>query len=513
MPWYDTPMPTFEDKSRKLKILNERAEERFVEKFSEQSDIPYINLQGRLIEGNALRFLPEAEAREHKMIPYEESGKTIAIAARNPSSEPVKELVQKIQNQGYTTTVAIASTKSIEKALTFYKDLSLAKKTTGGSIAVSDESVEALLSKVSTVEGVKKEIDDALLEKAATSRLLELTVSGALALGASDIHYEPEAEAVRLRYRLDGILIDITNIPSKVYTFVLPRVILISGLRLNERQNAQDGRFSIKLKEKEVEMRVSIIPGNYNNSIVMRILDPDSIQVSLDDLGFHPYLLNVIKSQIAKPNGLILNTGPTGSGKTTSLYSFLREINSPDVKIITIEDPVEYHLDGVVQTQVNKKHDYTFLSGLRSTLRQDPDVVMVGEIRDHETAQIAVDAALTGHLVFSTLHTNSAFGTVPRFQELGINPKTLGSALTLALAQRLVRKLCDCKKEVPLEGELYEKIMFEIERVPELYRKDLQTTSHFVPGKCERCGGRGYKGRVGIFEAIKTCQLFQVTVL
>ena len=275
---------------------------------------------------------------------------------------------------------------------------------------------------------------------------------------------------------------------------------------------AQDGRFSIMEEKEEINIRTSLIPGTYGESIVMRILDPKSIQVKFEDLGIESHLLSVIEQEIAKPNGLILVTGPTGSGKTTTLYAFLRKIYSPEIKMITIEDPIEYHLIGITQTQTNDKRGYTFVEGLRSALRQDPDVVMVGEIRDKETAETAVQSALTGHIVFSTLHTNNAAGVVPRLIDLGVNPKILVSALSLSIAQRLVRKLCKfCKKENAPTEEQTKTIKLVLDSIKE-EGKDLskynvkidESFKIFSPVGCEKCNKIGYTGRIGIFEAIKT---------
>ena len=274
-------------------------------------------------------------------------------------------------------------------------------------------------------------------------------------------------------------------------------------MKLNSK-SAQDGRFSIKIDTREIEVRTSTIPGAYNDSIVMRVLNPDSISVPLEELGIHPRLLKKIEHELQKPNGMILNTGPTGSGKTTCLYAFLRKVHSPEVKIITIENPIEYHLPGIVQTQTDDKKEYTFASGLRSALRQDPDIIMVGEIRDAETAEIAINSALTGHLVFSTLHTNNAAGTFPRLIDLGVNPKILSSSINMAMAQRLVRKLCQfCKKEIVVDEvskKVIDKILDDI--IDKTYLDGINRDKMWKSDGCDKCNFTGYKGRIGIYEAI-----------
>jgi len=283
-------------------------------------------------------------------------------------------------------------------------------------------------------------------------------------------------------------------------------------MKLNVKKENQDGRFSINLAESEIEVRVSIIPGAYNESIVMRLLNPKSIDVPLESLGIHPKLLAILLKEMERPDGMILTTGPTGSGKTTTLYSFLKKIQSPDLKIITLEDPIEYHLEGIVQTQVNDK-GYNFVEGLRAAVRQDPDVIMIGEIRDHETADIAINSALTGHMVFSTLHTNDAAGTFPRLIALGVNTKVITSALRVAMAQRLARKLCKfCKIEKVLEGDTQKEIEIIINEVVDKSLIPTDRSKIWVAGKCDKCNQTGYKGRIGVYEAILTSEKIENAV-
>ncbi len=309
---------------------------------------------------------------------------------------------------------------------------------------------------------------------------------------------------MRVRYRLDGVLTIVANLTHPTYKLLLSRVKLLSGMKLNIRSDAQDGRFTVDINKQEIEMRISVIPGGNGESIVMRILNPDNIKVEIESMGIPKTLLEVIKREAGRPNGLILNTGPTGSGKTTTLYSLLGKKKGPNIKIITIEDPVEYHLEGIVQTQVDHKKNYTFASGLRAAMRQDPDVIMVGEIRDVETAEIAIHSALTGHLVFSTLHTNSAAGAFPRLIDLGIEPSILSSAVNLVLAQRLVRKLCEhCKQPIALP-EIRRKTIERIFNQTPQNDLDHIPSAIYGPVGCKECSNSGYKGRIGLFEAVKT---------
>ncbi|OGC84458.1 hypothetical protein A3F55_00560 [Candidatus Adlerbacteria bacterium RIFCSPHIGHO2_12_FULL_53_18] len=367
--------------------------------------------------------------------------------------------------------------------------------------------MEQLLTKVTSLQDISKLIDEAITLKHTyrVTRILEVILAGGLSTGASDIHFEPEEAAVRLRYRLDGVLLDVLTFDHETYRLALSRLKLLSGLKLNITDEAQDGRFSIKIKGSEIELRTSILPGNYAETLVLRILNPASIGVQLEELGLEEDLRLRIEKEILKPNGMILTTGPTGSGKTTTLYAFLRKVNSPQTKIITIEDPIEYHLKGLVQTQVDKK-TYTFAAGLRSALRQDPDIIMIGEIRDGEVATTAVNAALTGHLVFSTLHTNNAAGSFPRLIDLGVDEKVLSSSVNVAMAQRLVRKLCNaCKKQRAASTEektLIDKILAGVVNRALIPQDTSMVYGATEGGTCPECHGRGYKGRIGIFEAI-----------
>lgn len=451
-----------EKQEKRVEELKRREEEALIETLSAKYGVPYVDLSHVSINTDALRLIPEETAREIEVAVFEQTGKKLTLAVRSPTKQEVLDLAGNLKDRGYTTSIVMVTKQGLERAWDMYKDISFATETKAGVIDVSGGEMQKLLSDLETIEDVKNLIDDVLHMKKShrISRILEVILSGAMFIGSSDVHLEPEEESVRLRYRLDGVLTDIINFDLDTYRLILSRIKLTSGLKLNVKNIAQDGRFSIAIDNTDTEVRTSVIPDAYGESVVMRILDPKNIQVSLNDLGINEHLLEILKREIHKPNGMLLTTGPTGSGKTTTLYSFLKEIHTPDVKILTIEDPIEYHLQGIVQTQVSDK--YSFGDGLRAALRQDPDVIMVGEIRDHEVAETAIHSALTGHIVFSTLHTNNAAGTFSRLIDLGINPKVLGSAITVSMAQRLVRKLCnECKKEVPISDE-YRKISEDV---------------------------------------------------
>lgn len=335
-----------------------------------------------------------------------------------------------------------------------------------------------------------------------TSEVVRVLLGTALTQQASDIHIEPGEEHAQVRFRIDGLLHDMAVISPVQYQGVLSRIKLLASLKLNITDRAQDGRFTIA-GEHLMEIRVSSLPSEYGESLVLRVLNPKNI-LSLEELGLRKDLLEIFRKEITKPNGMIIVTGPTGAGKTTTLYAFLREINAPEIKIITIEDPIEYHLEGISQTQVHPEKGYTFASGLRAIVRQDPDAILVGEIRDAETADIALQASLTGHLVLTTLHTNDAAGTITRLISLGAKPVNIAPALNLAVAQRLVRRICKtCASFKEITKEELALVRKELEHLPAGMRPEIGSTMNIARAKgCVECGKSGYRGRVGLFEAI-----------
>lgn len=502
-----------DDKQRKnLADLRKQEEEDLVQALAEPKyGIPPINLAGVIIDNNALRSIPEKDAISLEIAPFKLVGKNIHVAVRSPQPEKLESLNAYFSEHEYTPHFYMSSLSSLQKAWERYKEISYASESKLGVVTISGEALKKIMVGIKNMDDIKNAIAEAEKDKThTTSHILEIVLAGAIAINASDVHFEPEEKTVRLRLRLDGVLHEVMELPPFVHKFINSRIKLISGLKITTQAIAQDGRFSIFLDQNEISLRVSIMPGAYGESIVMRILNPKSIRVKLEDMGIEPKLFEIFMNEIKKPNGLILLTGPTGSGKTTTLYSFLQRIYSEEIKIITIEDPIEYHLPGISQTQTDDEKGYTFLEGLRSALRQDPDVIMVGEIRDSETAKTAIESALTGHLVFSTLHTNNAAGVIPRLIDLEVNPKTLVSALSLSIAQRLIRKLCnDCKKE-KTDNEKETKIIKNILAEGQKNNKNFSTYGIDVnaPIKiyeavgCDKCNKTGYNGQMGIFEAI-----------
>jgi len=373
-----------------------------------------------------------------------------------------------------------------------------------GKIEIDDAFFKSFTARVKNLLDFKKVIEDSLSED--TSFLINTLLTGAYLLDASDLHFEAQKNQTKLRIRMDGFLHDLFDFEKEKYSAILGRLKLISGLKLNIEERPQDGRFSIVFlnqEKKEIEARASTLPTEFGETIVLRILNPKNL-LSLKELGLEDFLLNALEKEIKKPNGMIIVTGPTGSGKTTTLYAILNEIRRPELKIITIEDPIEYHLPNISQTQVDTAHGYDFANGLRAIVRQDPDVILVGEIRDLETASIAIQASLTGHLVLSTLHTNDAAGTIARLEALGESPVNIAPALNIVIAQRLVRKVCPkCKKIEKVSQEEFLKIQDELKNIPsDIINLPKITPDLMIPKPvgCADCNFTGYKGRVGIFE-------------
>lgn len=505
----------FNDRKQEERLddLRKREEEQLAEMLAGKYGVEYVDLTSKSIDTDALRLVTEEEARAAEVAAFRKVNKKLFVAMRAPERDDSQRAVQALERLGYEVRRFIVSRASLDHAWDRYHDLSFATETEAGVLTLSNETIQRMLVELKTIEDIRRHIQEYMKSKDAhrISRSLEVTMSGALSLGASDVHLEPEEDGVRMRYRLDGVLIEVVRFDAPTYALLSSRLKLLSGLKLNVKNAAQDGRFSIVVNDKEIEIRASILPGAYAETIVMRILDPTTIALPMEKLGFDKYLMEIFDREIQKPNGMILNTGPTGSGKTTTLYAFLGKVSNPGIKVVTIEDPIEYHLDGIVQTQVSK--DYTFAEGLRSTLRQDPDVIMVGEIRDAEVASTAVNASLTGHLVFSTLHTNDAAGTFPRLIDMGVNADILGAALTVAMAQRLVRRLCEhCRIAAPLTPEDIKTLEPLLKNIPHPEGVPETRESMFIPKGCEKCGGLGYKGRVGVVEVILMDKLIEETV-
>jgi type IV pilus assembly protein PilB len=485
-----------------------------------RTKIPYIDLITYTIEFTALGSIPEEVSRDVELAGFHRAGRRLFVACTDPENPKTKAQIEKLKAEGLIITLFVTSHKGMRRAWSRYADMSSGNAVEAGVVSVNDQLINEWIKIINSVEDFKRESTKVLSEgRQSITKVFEVILAGAYSLDASDIHIEPEEDEVRIRLRLDGMLHDVLSIPIASFHFLKSRLKILSGVKLNNNASAQDGRFTIRIDQKEVEVRVSLIPGQHGESAVMRLLDPDNIKVDLEVLGYEPYLKKIVFECINKPNGIILLTGPTGSGKTTTLYAMMQKIYTEDMKIITIENPIEYKIKGIVQTQVDETSvgaggSYTFGSAMRAILRQDPDVIMVGEIRDAETADTAINAALTGHLVFSTLHTNTAAGVIPRLIGMQVNPKILGSSLTLSLAQRLLRKICNsCKVQYDAtdeEKKLIDRVVAEFKtseakaKFLDEFKKEGQENFYKLHKGlgCKECNGFGYKGRLAVHEGI-----------
>jgi len=384
-------------------------------------------------------------------------------------------------------------------------------------ILISAEIDAELQKQIKNILDLRREVEK--ISKENISELMEVILGGGILLDASDIHIEPTDSLSKIRTRIDGVLQDAAEINQEIYESLLSRIKLLSGIKLNISDRPQDGRFSVLIERIKnnisIEIRVSTLPSEYGESIVLRILNPKSL-INMEALGLREDLLSIFKKEIKKPNGMIIVTGPTGSGKTTTLYACLKEIQKPEIKIITIEDPIEYHLEGISQTQVNPAKGYDFSSGLQSIMRQDPDVILVGEIRDPKTCQIALQAALTGHLVLSTLHTNDAAGTIARLTSLEGNLTNIGPAVNLIIAQRLARKLCEnCFQLKLVSPAVLSKLKKNLKNIPKEIKLPTLNPGLKIPEAkgCKQCNFTGFRGRVGVFETISIDDDFEKLIL
>ncbi len=484
----------FSSKMVEIEIKEREAE---TEKEAERIGIPYINLQDFPVSPEALKTLPENEARDRRMICFYFSGSDSRIGVVAMRSEDT-EFIQQFGDRTHShPKVYLISQHSFERVIKLYSTLPVVKAISK-EINVTDEEINRFELNINNLQSLQS-----AFKNISISDVLTLIIASALKLNASDVHVETEENKILVRYRIDGVLYDVASLPKEQWKQFVSRIKLLAALKINVTDRPQDGRVTLQLAKDNLDVRISTMPTVYGESIVMRILHSGSKGVTFDELGLRGDVYARLKREIERPNGMIITTGPTGSGKTTTLYAILRTLNRPGVKIITLEDPIEIKMEGLNQSQVDPSRDYTFAKGLRSLLRQDPDICMVGEIRDLETADIAIQAALTGHLMFSTIHTNSASGAIPRLLSMGVKPFLLAPSLNSIIGQRLVRRICQfCNEEETIVPEKMERVMKLLESLPPAEKKNVDMKNlHFYHSKgCDKCSGLGYKGRVGIYE-------------
>ena len=478
--------------------------EKIAQELAKTLKLPYFDLRIVKPEIDALKYVSQELAEKTKALPLKKEREKILIAVVDPYNQEFLKLKESLEKQGFKIELGIISPDSFNLGKEEYKFLIQQRVS---YLKIFEINREALIEVENKIQ--KREDLQALTQKLLTDNpflILDYLIAGALKFNASDIHFEPSEDKITVRYRLDGLLYDIFNFPKNIYNLLKNRIKVLSGLMINIKDKPQDGSFSIIFNNQNIDIRTSVIPSVYDEAIVLRILNFDQIQIPLEELGLRKDDLEILTKNIYLPNGLILNTGPTGSGKTTTLYAVLLKIKKPELKIITIENPIEYHLEGINQTQIDEARGFTFASALRSILRHDPDVILVGEIRDKETAETAIQASLTGHLVLSTLHTNDSLGAIPRLVSLEVNPKLIPSALRLVIAQRLVRKACSyCQEEYLPSEELKTKIKEKLRNLPKRVQLnfDLANFSLVKAIGCEKCFYTGYRGRIGIFELLE----------
>lgn len=467
-------------------------------KVAAAAGVPYISLKGFPVAQEALAAIPEEQAKDARVVCFLFQTDEMRVASPDPTSEKVKEIAHQLGERHHANVKIYAiSNAGYDEAIAMYARIPKVKEIEGG-VEISEADIAKYDSILADFKALQEKIPTA-----STTDIVVMIVGAALRGKTSDIHVEAEEKRGVVRLRIDGMLHEVLTIPHELMPRVASRFKLVAGLKINVDSIPQDGRFTITMQGEKIEVRVSTLPTAFGESIVMRLLRPGVIALDFDSLGIMGRAAKQLKEQIARPNGMIMTTGPTGSGKTTTLYAILQSLNKEDTKIITLEDPVEYKLKGIAQSQIDPSKDFTFAKGLRSILRQDPDIVMVGEIRDLETAEVAIQAALTGHIMLSTIHTNSASGAIPRFLSMGVKPFLLAPALNAIIGQRLIRRLCECK--VPETDET------KIQRAKDLLAKMPQdhgyeatfTTPQFFAAKgCGKCMNLGYKGRLGIYEVM-----------
>ena len=483
--------------------------------------IPFVNLKNSEIDPDVLKIITESMARQYNAVAFDKQGNQLKVAMLDPNDLQFLDFIGK--KTDLKIIPCFTDKDSIKKALQFFQKSLKAEfgdivKEVGG-IEEGGEIDEKLVIK-SGEDGEEESID---LKKAAEDlpvvKIVDTFLKHAILQSASDIHIEPEEKDVIIRYRIDGVLSDAMTLPKIILPGIVARIKILSNLKIDEHRLPQDGRFKVETSDYKIAFRVSIIPVFDGEKIVMRLLNESSGVLTLKQIGFRGRDLKIIQNEVKKPNGMILVVGPTGSGKTTTLYTILGMLNTNKVNISTLEDPVEYIMPRINQSQINAKINFTFASGLRSLLRQDPDIIMVGEIRDGETAELAVHAALTGHLVLSTLHTNSSAGTLPRITDMGIEPFLIASTANVIISQRLVRKICsECKKEYVLDKDTYDSISqnFDADSIAEIFKKEKIVKKEYKSNEemwldlkffkgtgCDKCRKEGYKGRIGTFEVLE----------
>jgi type IV pilus assembly protein PilB len=466
-------------------------------------DIPTKDLGGKRLSYDVLKYVPRDSASYYEFLPVGVTDGVLEIGMVNPDNIEARDAIQFISTKvAMPFKIFVISKNDFTEGLKSYEGLSSevdqALNQFGAEESTSPTGPELIKDGEDRGEGKAN-----IIEEAPVTKIVGVILQHASSGNASDIHIEPTADKIKVRFRVDGTLFTSLFLPLQVHDAVVARIKILTNMKLDEKRKPQDGRFSAKVEGRKIDFRVSTFPTYFGEKVVMRILDPDKKLVDLESIGLTGRNLEMVKSAIERPHGLILLTGPTGSGKTTTLYSMLQAVDKEKANAVSLEDPIEYDIPGVNQSQVRPEINYTFANGLRSILRQDPDIIMVGEIRDRQTARLAIQASLTGHLVFSTIHTNSAMGVIPRLIDMGVEPYLIPPTLILTIGQRLVPTLCEEKSELPVEDSI--KVMFEkqFEDLPEQYRKEIVIPEKVYGAKKSATCPSGTRGRIAAFEMIE----------
>lgn len=476
------------------------------------ANIPTRSLADKKIPFEILAYIPEDSAAYYKFIPMGLADGVLEIGMVEPENIEARDALQFIATRsGLPFKVFRISKGDFESVLKNYSGLGSRVNEALGQI---EKDIEVEAKKIPTKDRPKEKKSPNIIEEAPVTKIVGVVLQHATSGNASDIHIEPLADKIKVRFRVDGALYTSLFLPINVHEAVVARIKILTNMKLDEKRKPQDGRFSAKVQERKIDFRVSTMPTYFGEKVVIRILDPKTELLNMDSLGIREEDLSQIKEVLGRPYGIVLVTGPTGSGKTTTLYSMLGQLDKEKYNVVSLEDPIEYNIQGVNQSQVRPEIEYTFANGLRSILRQDPDIILVGEIRDKETAKLAIQAALTGHLVLSTLHTNNAAGAIPRLVDMGVDPYLIAPTLALTIAQRLVPKICvDSKEEVPLDGGLRVMVEKQFEDMPVDFREKIQIPDKTYRGVKSPSCPSGVKGRLGVFEVIKTSPELEHVIL
>ena len=474
----------------------------------EAMGIPTASLKSVKVPFDILKSIPEESARHYQFVPIGSEGGVVHIGIVDPENIDAKEALKFIAtrlNQPFK--IFLISKQDLNSALEEYKGIS-------GEVTKVLGELETAIAEEPALPKALERSGTSFSEEAPITKMVAVILRHATEGRASDIHIEPGRDKLRVRFRVDGVLYTSLFLPIKVHEAIVSRIKILTNMQLDERRKPQDGRFSAKIETREIDFRVSTFPTYFGEKVVIRILDPITGIKTLDDLGFSPENRKVLMEGLDRPYGLILITGPTGSGKSTTLYAMLQHLNKEEWNIVSLEDPIEYSVGGANQSQVRPEIGYDFAEGIRHILRQDPDVIMVGEIRDKETAQLAIHAALTGHLVFSTLHTNNAVGVIPRLIDMGVDPYLIAPTLALAIGQRLIRTLCpDSREEIPVEGAIKETLEKEIEAMPESFKKKVKMPKVIYRARSSPTCPKGTRGRAAIFEILNMTRSLEKLIL